>query len=181
MGGSIGVESDPGKGSRFSAEIPFGIASDTAADSALAEEKEFDISGLEVMLVEDNKLNQVVASTLLAKQGVHVTIAHNGQEAVDVILRDGKTFDVVLMDLDMPVMDGKTATALVREKLSAAQLPIIALTANAVATDMQACLDIGMNAYLTKPIVPKDLFSAVYQATRAGETHEDGSGGTAAS
>lgn len=178
MGGSIGVESDPGKGSRFWAEISFGIAGDTAADSTSAPETDVDIAGLEVLLVEDNKLNQVVASTLLIKQGAYVTIAHNGQDAVDAILRDGKAFDVVLMDLDMPVMDGKTATALVREKLSAAQLPIIALTANAVATDMQACLDSGMNAYLTKPIVPKDLFSAVYQATRASKA-SDGAGDTA--
>jgi two-component system sensor histidine kinase/response regulator len=69
------------------------------------------------------------------------------------------------MDLDMPVMDGKEATKIIREQISAEKLPIIALTANALATDMQTCLDIGMNAYLTKPIVPKDLFSAIASAT----------------
>jgi len=122
-----------------------------------------------VLLVEDNKLNQVVAGTLLQKQGVTVEIAHNGQEAVDAILRDQKKFDAVLMDLDMPVMDGKEATKIIREKLPSAELPIIALTANALATDMRSCLEIGMNAYLTKPIVPKDLFAAIFTATRKGD------------
>ena len=169
MGGRIGVDSEPGTGSRFWVEAPFGLPTEkelagggisgAGADGA-------HLTGLTVLLVEDNKLNQVVAGTLLEKQRVNVVIANHGQEAVDAILRERKLFDAVLMDLDMPVMDGKEATRIIREQVAAAELPIIALTANAVATDMQACLDIGMNAYLTKPINPRDLFDAVFKATR---------------
>lgn len=168
MNGKIGVDSEPGKGSRFWVELPFiipsskeiaGAGGDTVGDTV-------DLTGLTVLLVEDNKLNQVVAGTLLEKQGVNVVIVDNGHEAVEAVLNGDKKFDVVLMDLDMPVMDGKEATLLIREKVPVARLPIIALTANALATDMQRCLDIGMNAYLTKPIVPKDLFAAVAGATR---------------
>lgn len=85
-------------------------------------------------------------------------------------LRDNRKFEALLMDLDMPVTDGKEATSIIRQKLSATELPIIALTANALATDMKACLDIGINAYLTKPIIPKDLFDALYSATRGAKT-----------
>ncbi len=166
MGGIIGVESEAGKGSRFWVEVPFGLPAGKEEAGGHADERSIDLTGLSVLLVEDNKLNQVVAGTLLQKQSVTVEIAQNGQEAVDAILRDQKKFDAVLMDLDMPVMDGKEATRIIREKRSAAQLPIIALTANALATDMKSCMEIGMNAYLTKPIVPKDLFAAIFMATR---------------
>ena len=170
MGGTIGVESETGKGSRFWVELPFGLPPEKEDSGGDAEERSIDLTGLSVLLVEDNKLNQVVAVTLLQKQGVTVEIAHNGQEAVDAILRDHKKFDAVLMDLDMPVMDGKEATTIIREKRPAAELPIIALTANALATDMRYCMEIGMNAYLTKPIVPKDLFAAIFSATRKSTT-----------
>ena len=170
MGGAIGVESETDKGSRFWVELPFGLPAEKEDAGGHADERSIDLTGLSVLLVEDNKLNQVVAGTLLQKQGVTVEIAQNGQEAVDAILRDQKKFDAVLMDLDMPVMDGKEATKIIREKMPLTELPIIALTANALATDMRSCMEIGMNAYLTKPIVPKDLFAAIFSATRKDET-----------
>ena len=125
---------------------------------------------IRVLLCDDQEIVtewiQMILSTV--RDLTVVGMAHDGVQAVEMVAQHAQQtpVDVVLMDLDMPVMNGKEATIVIREKISAAELPIIALTANALATDMQICLDIGMNAYLTKPIVPNDLFSAIARATK---------------
>ncbi|MEJ6004709.1 response regulator [Paucibacter sp. AS339] len=109
------------------------------------------LAGLRLLLVEDNPNNQQVASELLQDEGAQVQIAADGQQAVDAIALDPKAFDVVLMDLQMPVMDGLSATRHLRQVMGLRDLPIVAMTANAMRSDRQACLDAGMNDHVGKP------------------------------
>jgi CheY-like chemotaxis protein/HPt (histidine-containing phosphotransfer) domain-containing protein len=109
------------------------------------------LPGLRLLLVEDNANNQQVARELLEDEGASVLIAHDGQQAVDILARDGAAFDLVLMDLQMPVMDGFTATRHIRQLPGLAGLPIVAMTANAMESDRSACLAAGMNAHVGKP------------------------------
>ena len=115
-------------------------------------------SGL-VLLVEDNFINQQVASELLKSAGYEVVMADNGQIALDLI--DTRPFDAVLMDIQMPVMDGLTASKELRKRYSAEQMPIIAMTAHAMSGDREKSLAAGMNAHITKPIVLNELFDTL--------------------
>ena len=111
--------------------------------------------GLRLLLVEDNKINQMVAQGLLRQEGADVTLADDGQQGVEQVTRSrasgGTAFDAVLMDIQMPVMDGYTATQTIRQQLGIQDLPIIAMTANAMASDRAACLAVGMNDHVGKP------------------------------
>jgi PAS domain S-box-containing protein len=122
------------------------------------------IAGARVLLVEDNEINQQVAKEILEGAGLLVTLADNGQEAVDAV-RTG-TYDVVLMDIQMPVMDGYAATRAIRRDTRFSDLPIIAMTAHAMAGDAQKSLDAGMQAHVTKPIDPENLFAALQKWVR---------------
>jgi len=115
------------------------------------------VKGAHVLLVEDNKINQIVASEMLQMHGVELTVVDNGQKAVDAVTQ--QDFDLVLMDVQMPVMDGLTATRAIRllDKPGINKLPIIAMTANAMDTDYELSLEAGMNDHLTKPIDPAKL------------------------
>jgi signal transduction histidine kinase/CheY-like chemotaxis protein len=122
-----------------------------------------DATGIRVLLVEDNELNQQVASELLQSAGAIVTLANHGGEAVKLLTAgdQGRSFDVVLMDLQMPEMDGITATRLLRSYPKLQNLPIIAMTAHALLEERQRCLDAGMNDHVSKPIDPDALFSTL--------------------
>ena len=109
------------------------------------------LAGMRILVVEDNPLNQKVAEELLKLEGAHITLAENGKLAVDAVLDSDPAFDVVLMDLQMPVMDGYEATRILRLTHDAQQLPIIAMTANAMTSDREACLAAGMNEHIGKP------------------------------
>jgi signal transduction histidine kinase/DNA-binding response OmpR family regulator/HPt (histidine-containing phosphotransfer) domain-containing protein len=113
------------------------------------------VRGAHVLLVEDNELNQQVAREFLLKGGLRVTLANHGQEALDWVRR--VDFDAVLMDLHMPVLDGLEATRRIRVMPQGRFVPIIAMTAAAMATDRSACIDVGMNAHIAKPIDPQEL------------------------
>ncbi len=117
------------------------------------------IAGAEVLLVEDNIINQQVASELLENVGLEVDIANNGLEAVDAVKH--KAYDVVLMDLQMPEMDGFEATEIIRSEEQFKNLPILAMTANAMIEDKEKCLLIGMNGHISKPIDPDELFKTL--------------------
>jgi CheY-like chemotaxis protein len=109
------------------------------------------LTGLRLLVVEDNKINQMVAKGLLAQEGADVTLADNGQLGVTAIADATEPFDVVLMDVQMPVMDGYAATRKIRQEMGMTTLPVIAMTANAMASDRAACLAAGMNDHIGKP------------------------------
>jgi CheY-like chemotaxis protein len=119
---------------------------------------------LRILVVEDNPVNQRLAQRLLEKHGHAVTVAGNGREALSVL--DGAAFDVVLMDVQMPEMDGLEATAAIRsrERGTGRRLPIIALTAQAMIGDRDRCLAAGMDGYLAKPVQGPQLIQAVTEA-----------------
>jgi signal transduction histidine kinase/DNA-binding response OmpR family regulator len=119
------------------------------------------IVGAEILLVEDNDINQQIAVELLEMAGLVVTVANNGKIAVEAV--ENKTFDAVLMDIQMPVMDGYTATKNIRKDKKHAELPIIAMTANAMSGDREKCLVAGMNDHLAKPINPQEVYKTLAQ------------------
>ena len=158
LGGTIGVDSITGVGSTFWLELPVTDISATQGNSqrvvsvALKGQTHFDAS---VLLVEDNAINRDVATGLLQRFGATVSIAVNGKEAVEKATAE--TYDLVLMDLQMPVMDGIAATRALRD--SGAKVPIVGLTANAFADDQRQCLDAGMDDFVAKPITREKIRS----------------------
>ena len=125
------------------------------------------VRGAHILLAEDNEINQQVASEILEGAGFFVDIANNGQEAVDMV--QANNYDAVLMDIQMPEMDGMEATRVIREMEQFKELPIIAMTAHAMAGDREKSLKIGMQDHLTKPINPQELFIALAQWVAPGE------------
>jgi two-component system sensor histidine kinase/response regulator len=116
-----------------------------------------DIAGARVLLVDDNDLNQQVGRDLIESVGLSVEIAEDGQMALDLIAKEN--YDIVLMDMQMPVMDGVTATRLIRKQAHLVNMPIVAMTANAMSGDRDRCFSAGMNDHLPKPIEPDELFA----------------------
>ena len=166
MGGDVGVESTPGQGARFWFTIRAGVG---AADAGVSgkhstaatpfSKNSSPISG-RVLVVEDLATNRIVIKTMLKRLGIDCDDASNGEEAVKRIQSDAVGYDLVLMDIQMPLMDGLKATELIRaweRDHAKARTPIAALTAGAYAEDRQNCVDAGMDDYLTKPIVVVEL------------------------
>ncbi len=130
------------------------------------------IAGARVLLVDDNDLNQQVGAELLSGAGLAVDVAHNGQVALDMLAQT--SYDLVLMDMQMPVMDGLTATRHLRQNPAWADLPVLAMTANAMSHDRELCLAAGMNGHLAKPIDPDALFATLLQWIRPRATGNAG-------
>lgn len=164
MHGTIEVTSKEGIGSRFVITIPFEIAPPPEQMPAKQPEEKASIQGLRLLLAEDNELNAEIAEMLLRDNGADVTVVTDGQQALDCF-RDSApgTFDAILMDVMMPVMDGLAATRAIRAipRGDAKRIPIIAMTANAFEEDAKKCLAAGMNAHLSKPFQMEKVIATI--------------------
>ncbi len=177
MGGTIHLTSEPGKGSTFSFELSLKLQSDDSkpAQNAMLEPTKHPLetppaaeprSPLHVLLAEDNLVNQRVAQRLLEKNGHAVVVANNGLEAL--ARYEAAQFDIVLMDVQMPEMDGFAATAAIRQlqETNGTHVPIVAVTAHAMKGDRERCLAAGMDGYVSKPIRPPLLFAEIDRLTQ---------------
>jgi len=171
MDGDAGMDSEPGKGSRFWFRIRAGVCRPNTPEQVRDVPVEEQAVAPQVpkhrrvLLVDDNPVNRKVAELLLKRFGLHVVNAQDGQVALD-LLTEGEPVDLVLMDIQMPVMDGLTATGRIRiweRDTGRSRLPIIALTAGAFAEDKGQCLAAGMDDFLAKPIDPEALQQALAQ------------------
>lgn len=160
MGGSIRAQSTQGVGTTFTVELPFALDPAPLPAAPQPDAAPPDIAGMQVLVAEDNALNREIAQCMLEEAGICVTLAENGQQAVELIAQSQPgRFDAVLMDIMMPVLDGIGAAKAIRAlgRPDTAALPIIAMTANAFEEDRQKTRAAGMNEHLTKPIQPDQL------------------------
>ena len=163
MGGTIQVESTLDVGTKFVLELPMEIDAEARTEEA-EHAADIDLRGMRVLLVEDNDLNLEIAQVILEEQGVEVTPVKDGQLAVDAFQNNpAGTFDAILMDIMMPVMDGITATKTIRAsgRPDAQTVPILAMTANAYDEDVRRTKEAGMNVHMSKPIDPDALLKAL--------------------
>jgi CheY-like chemotaxis protein len=162
MGGHLHVESEEGRGSTFHFTCPFSL-SDPAEreDQAPPACGSAETAALSILVAEDNVVNQVLVKALLKARGHGITVANNGREVLSLL--DGQPFDLILMDIQMPEMDGLQATAEIRqrERRTGEHVPIAAMTAHAMTGDRERCLEAGMDEYISKPISVKELLAVI--------------------
>ncbi len=155
MGGQISAQSEEGKGSEFSFSIKLGLASQKKVDidvSTNSDDSTAHVTGKRILIVEDQATNRMIAELILQRNGYEVESVENGQLAVELIGDGTSSFDLILMDIQMPIMDGIEATKLIRKKFTSEELPIVAMTAHAMGEEKQKCEDAGMNAHVSKPV-----------------------------
>ncbi len=167
MGGDVGVDSTPGRGSNFWFTAQFGKAG-AAEESATRPLDDPDdarrLAGTRILLAEDNELNQLVATRLLERVGAVVRVAGSGREAMELL--GNEEFDGVLMDVQMPDIDGLEVTRWIRSDELLAHLPVVAMTANARDEDQERCLAAGMDDFITKPVEPRVLYATLARWVR---------------
>ena len=145
----------------------------TATTESLHSEDKRLLASARILLAEDNLVNQTVAIGILKKKGVEVVVANNGRQALDILGERPKGyFDLILMDMEMPEIDGYQATRLIREGNHCAAIPIIAMTAHAMQEDRKRCIDCGMDGYITKPVAPDLLYKTLARFLRKAQTQK---------
>ena len=167
MGGTITFESEKGVGTTFVIRVPFKIDPDADKREEQKEVSEKSIKGLHILLAEDNELNMEIAEFMLQNEGADVVKAWNGREAVEIFRKsEPDEFDVILMDIMMPVMNGYEATKMIRslEREDAKTIPIIAMTANAFTEDRLKAKEAGMDEHIAKPVDPELLVKVIYES-----------------
>jgi PAS domain S-box-containing protein len=164
MGGRVGLDSEPGAGSTFWVDLPLVAAATPVVASETRDETEEDLAGLRILVVEDNPVNMLIVDTLLKGWGAVVEQATDGSQAVAAIDRGGG-FAAVLMDVHMPVMSGHEATLELRKRYTREEVPIIALTAAALASEQAQSLALGMNDFVSKPFDAGRLLNVLLQVT----------------
>jgi len=174
MHGQVGVDSTPGHGSRFWVELPLGRAASRSPQAPAGEDEGVgSLAGARLLMAEDNAVNMMIAVAMLEQWGAVVSQATDGAQALEAVAqaeREGRPFDAVLMDVQMPAMSGYEVTRQLRQRCDARTLPIIALTAAALTSERELALAAGMNAFLTKPIDAqrlRDTLVATLDARRA--------------
>jgi len=162
MGGKLWVESKESEGSVFSFSLPLTLADNVKKDAPLDYMQiDFIKKPLSILLVEDNKMNQLVAGRIFEKIGYKIDFADNGQIAIDKV--NEKNYDLIFMDIQMPVMDGLQATRLIIEKHGNNTPPIIAMTANVLSENEAECREAGMKDFLSKPFTIDRLQSIIHR------------------
>ena len=176
MGGEIGASSLPGQGSTFWFEAVFDLSLVKAQAAPLGSARTPTgakrLSGLRCLLVDDNQINREVVERLLHKEGAQVVVAENGQEALDLLRNAKEAFDVVLMDVQMPVMNGLTAIRAIRGELDLGDLPVIALTAGVLDNEQLRVIEAGANDFVSKPIDLEALIDTIISRTARTATSE---------
>jgi CheY-like chemotaxis protein len=161
MGGTIRLVSEVGKGTTFEFAVPYQVAENAVENTTLIRGIDVTLPPMHILLAEDNPVNQLVASRMLEKDGHTVRTVSNGREAVATVRRE--SFDLILMDVQMPELNGFDATAAIRaeEAGTARHVPILAMTANAMVGDRDRCIAAGMDGYVSKPFRKAELMEQI--------------------
>ena len=167
-GGKMTVESEEGKGSTFRFNIPYTLYFD-ALNARIAENEDVNLSGIHILLAEDNEINRALISKTMAVAGIKLDETENGKQAIAAL--QNKKYDLVLMDIMMPEMDGMQATKYIREVLKL-KVPILAMTGHAMSGEREKCLIAGMNDYIAKPFRSEDIFKKINQLVQQHKEEE---------